>query len=58
MGGKMNPDRINWRTALYVVAALIVIIGMFVLKNYQSMILNILVIFGLMGTDNHARKKQ
>jgi len=56
--GKMDFDGVNWRAAIYLMAALIVIIGMFVLKNYQSMILDIVVVFGLIGTDSLARKKQ
>ena len=54
----MDFDGVNWRAAIYLMAALIVIIGMFVLKNYQSMILDIVVVFGLIGTDSLASKKQ
>ena len=53
----MDSDGINWRTVLYLLAVLIVIIGTFTLKNYQSMVLDVIVVLGLIGTDRHAAKK-
>ena len=54
----MDSDGINWRTVLYLLAVLIVVIGMFTLKNYQSMVLDVVVVLGLMGTDRRAEKKR
>ena len=54
----MDSDGINWRTVLYLLAVLIVIIGIFTLESYQNIILNVVVVLGLIGTDRHAAKKR